>query len=263
MHLRRLALFPLAFAVIFVLVVQSLGSEEAVGAFVIGQKLLVRILAIVGCAWAVSVFDRGDHLRTAWFWLVLATAPVLLRDLLRLGPLREATGSGEWLLHGLGLVSNLALVMGIWLLSRSWKMAAMASPGSSTKGLVLTLGVAGLALIVAGPAAVAGFKNLLAGDGAASVMLVSALADIVSLCLIGPLLLTAIELRGGLFSWPWGLITACLISWLLYDAAAAYGPTLTPGFPLHEVFRGLAENFLFAAGAAQALVVRAVRRASA
>ncbi len=262
MRLRQLALYPLAFAVLFVVIVRSLGSED-VASFVVGQKLLVRVLAIVGCLWAVSVFDRGDHLRTAWIWLVLATAPVLLRDLLRLGPLEVATGAGQWLLHGLGLISNLALVMGVWQLSRSWRMAAMAQPGSSRKGLALTLGVAVLALVVAGPAAVGAWKDLLGGNGAASVMLGSALADIVALCLIGPLLLTAIELRGGMFSWPWGLITASLFSWLLYDAAAALRPTLSPDFPLHEIFRGLAENFLFAAGAAQALVVRAVRRAAA
>jgi hypothetical protein len=262
MRLRWLAIYPLVFAAVFVWVVQSLGSDEAVASFVVGQKLLVRILAIAGCAWAVSVFDRGDHLRAAWIWLILATAPVLLRDLLRLGPLRDPAGAGEWVLHGLGLISNLALVMGVWQLARSWRMAAMEQPGDSTKRLALTLGVAVLALLVAGPAAVSGFKDLLAGDGAASVTLVSALTDIVALCLIGPLLLTALKLRGGMFSWPWGLITASLASWLLYDAAASYGPTLTPGFPLHEIFRGLAENFLCAAGAAQALVIRAVHRAA-
>ena len=119
-----------------------------------------------------------------------------------------------------------------------------------------------LALIVAAPAAATAFQDLLGGNGRASVNLASALADIVSLCLIGPLLLIAIELRGGLFSWPWGLITACRVSWLFYDAAAALGLTLMPGVPLYELFRGLALNLLFAAGVAQAMVVRAVRHAS-
>jgi hypothetical protein len=263
MRLRWLALFPLAFALIFVAVVRSLGSEDAVASFVVGQKLLVRVLALVGCVMAASAFDRGDHLRRAWTWMAWSTAPLLLRDLLRLGPLRDSTSAGAWLLDGFALIGNLALVIGVWQLARSWRMAAMTQPGTWKKALALTLGVAVLALIVAAPAAVTAFRDLLGGNGRASVNLVSALADIVSLCLIGPLLLTAIELRGGLFSWPWGLITACRVSWLFYDAAAALELTVTPGAPLHEIFRGLALNLLFAAGVAQAMVVRAVRRAAA
>jgi hypothetical protein len=85
--------------------------------------------------------------------------------------------------------------------------------------------------------------------------------DIVTLCLITPLLLTAVALRGGSFSWPWGLLTASRLAWLLYDASEAFGASLGPaGFPLPELFRGLGENFLCAAGLAQFLVIRHVRR---
>jgi hypothetical protein len=49
-----------------------------------------------------------------------------------------------------------------------------------------------------------------------------------------------------------------MASWLLYDAAAG----LPAGaFPLPDVFRGLAENFLFAAGLAQRFAIERVRRA--
>lgn len=265
MRLRWLAIYPLAFAVIFFGVARSLGSEDAVASFVVGQRFLVRILALLGCVVAASAFDRGDHLRRAWSWMAWSTALLLLRDPLRLAlePIQDSTSAAAWLLDGLALIGNLALVIGVWQLARSWRMAAMTQPGNSKKALALTLGVAVLALIVAAPAAATAFRDLLGGDSRASATLASALADIVALCLIGPLLLTAIELRGGLFSWPWGLITACRVSWLFYDAAAALGLTLIPGAPLHELFRGLALNLLFAAGVAQAMVVRAVRRAAA
>jgi len=87
--------------------------------------------------------------------------------------------------------------------------------------------------------------------------------DILTLCLITPLLLTAVSLRGGLFSWPWGLVTASQISWLLYDAAGTLAPHIAPrGFPLAEVFRGMAESYLFVAGVVQFLLIRHVRRAA-
>ncbi len=262
MRLRWLAVFPFVFALLFIVLLRSVGSEQ-IAACVLGQKLLVRLLALAGCVIAASAFDRGDHLRRAWIWLALSTAFLLVRDLLRLGPLRDATGGGAWLLDGILLFCNLALVIGVWLLARSWRMAAMVQPGGSKKALALTFGVVVAALIVAGPAAVAAFRDLVAGNGRASGDLFSALADIFALCLIGPLLSTAIELRGGMFAWPWGLIAASFVCWLLYDAAVDLGPTFIPGFPLDEVFRGLAENLLFSAGVAQALVVRAVRRAAA
>jgi hypothetical protein len=81
--------------------------------------------------------------------------------------------------------------------------------------------------------------------------------------MITPLLLTAVSMRGGLFSWPLALVTANQLSWLLYDFAAGLKPgVLPPGLPLAEMGRGLAENFLFVAGIAQYLVIRQVRRAS-
>ena len=90
-----------------------------------------------------------------------------------------------------------------------------------------------------------------------------AVVDILGLCLVAPLLLTAVSLRSGLFVWPWALITAGRIAWLLYDAAVAVEAGPPPlGFPLSEVFRGLGMNYLFAAGLAQLLVIRQVRRAT-
>jgi hypothetical protein len=52
-----------------------------------------------------------------------------------------------------------------------------------------------------------------------------------------------------------------MFAWLLYDAAAGLTAGALPGaFPWTDVFRGLAENFLFAAGLAQRYAVEKVRR---
>ena len=87
--------------------------------------------------------------------------------------------------------------------------------------------------------------------------MVSALVDIVSLCLITPLLLTAVALRGGLFFWPWALITASRLAGVLYDAAAVVAPSNSLLLP--DLFRGLAQNYVCVAGLAQLLVVQHVR----
>jgi hypothetical protein len=266
MRFRWLAVFPLLYAAVFVALIWWLRGGEGLAPFVTGQRILVRLLAIAGCFLAVSVFGRGDHLRTAWLWLGWGSIAILLRDLLRLLPPFQGATAGpgaQVILSGLGILSNLGLLVGIWMLARSWKMAAISMPGGRSGVIAVAVITAALALAVAGPGALKSARALAGGDWSALILCVSATVDILTLCLITPLLLTAVSLRGGLFSWPWGLVTASQLSWLLYDAAAALAPSLTPGgFPLAEVCRGLAENYLFAAGLAQFFVVQQVRRSA-
>lgn len=265
MRTRGLALFPLLYAAVFVAVALAL-EGDSLGSFVLGQKILVRILGALGCYAALRAFERGDHLRRAWFFLLAGTLAILLRDVLRLFPPFDpaSTSAGaQVVLSGLGVLSNVGLLTGVWLLARAWKMAAIALPGGRSGALAVVVITAVLAIVVAGPAAVKNAQAVYQGDWSALVLFVSAIVDIVSLCLVAPLLLTAVSLRGGSFFWPWALITASQLSWLLYDGAAHYGPgMLATDFPLPDVFRGMAENFLFAAGLAQLFVVKQVRRAS-
>jgi len=260
-----LAVFPLLYAALFSAMAGWLGNDpHALELFIPGQRIVVRILSAAGCCLAVSVFARGDHLRRAWLLLGWAAAVILLRDVLRLLPPFHAGSAGApVILSGLGILSNVALLAGIWELARSWKMAAIELPGGRSGVLGIALVTALLALVVAGPEALHSARALAGGDWGALIFFVSAVADILSLCLITPLLLTAVSLRGGLFSWPWGLVTASQVAWLLYDAAGTLAPRLAPGgFPLAEVFRGMAESYLFAAGTVQFLLIRHVRRAA-
>ncbi len=161
------------------------------------------------------------------------------------------------------MLSNVGLLSGVWLLARTWRVAAISLPVGRGGAVAVTLGALVLALLVAGPGALAEARQVAAGDWSALILLVSAVVDILSLVLLAPLLLTTLALRGGLFAWPWGLLTASVVAWLLYDGAAALAPSLAPGgFPLPDVFRGLAENFLFVAGLAQKRAVDQVRRAA-
>jgi hypothetical protein len=261
MRFRSLAAFPILYTTAFLAIAWSLQGSEALAPFTFWQRILVRVLAAAGCFAAVSRFERGDPLRSAWLWLGAGTIVILIRDLLRLFPSFAPQGAdprAQLIVTALGILSNLALLGGVWLLARSWKMAA---PGGQSGFGVVAVATAVLTLTVVGPGAYIHLREVSGGDWSSLVLVVSAAADIVAFCLITPLLLSAVSLRGSLFVWPWGLVTASQLAWLLYDVAASLRPGLLPaGLPLSEVFRGLAENYLFAAGMAQYLVIHQVRR---
>jgi hypothetical protein len=272
MRFRWLALFPLLYAAAFVAIASRLVGGDALGPFVSWQKILVRVLAAVGCFAAVSAFQRGDHLRRAWFALGTGALIILLRDLLRLlvpaFQTAEAGSREQLILSALGILSNVALLAGVWMLAHAWKMAAISLPGGRAGAALVLLVTIVLAVAVAGPEALRNAQAVKAGDSGALILLVSAVVDIISFSLITPLLLAAVSLRGGLFSWPWAFITASQLAWLLYDATGTLAPFLAPGvapggFPLADVFRGLAENFLCSAGLAQLFVIQQVRRSAA
>jgi hypothetical protein len=262
MRYRWLSVFPLLYAAGFIVIVLALqGGGHDFESFRRGQLLLVRALAIAGCFAAASAFGKGDHLRRAWLWLAWATILVLVRDLLRF-PIEIVPdgGWGQWLVTGLGVLSNFALLAGTWMLARAWKLAAITLPGGRGGAALVTVATAVLALVVVGPAVWRHAQSLAGGEWGQLVLLVSAVVDILAVCLIAPLLLTAMALRGGLVGWPWALVTASLVCWLLYDGAADVQRMVSVGFPLTDVFRGMAENYLFAAGLAQRFVVQHVRK---
>lgn len=265
MRFRGLAIYPILYAAVFAALawwLHSVGNDP----FVFGQKTLVRVLAVVGSLAAVSAFHRGDHLRRAWLWLTLAATLVLVRDQLGRWVWPAEPGVAPvhdyryWTIASLGVLSNILLLAGIFQLARSWKKADVPLPGGPSGGLIVGLIGAALALVVAGPTAYDTAQRLLGGDWTALIGFASALVDILSFCLLAPLLLTAVSLRGGLFAWPWALITGCILSWLLYDASAYYIPPQP--YPWSEIFRGLALNLQFVAGLAQRSAVQHVRQAA-
>lgn len=264
MRYRWLAVFPLLYAVVFIVIAWYLGANAG-SPFVVGQKLLARVLAVSGCLAAVAAFGRGDHLRHAWLWLFVTSALVLIRDVIRVfffevSP--PALSQAGLFLSALGVLSNVALLVGLLMLAWAWKVAAIELPGGRGGAIAVTLGAAVLAIAVAGPGAVEQGRALLQQDWSAATLFASAVVDILALCLLAPLLLTALALRGGSFGWPWALVTASVLGWLFYDAAVYYAASEAGEFPLADVFRGLALNYLFVAGLAQRFAVQQVRRSA-
>lgn len=265
MRFRSLAILPLLYALVFIVVAAWLGDSDALPTFVRAQLLVLRVLASLGCLAAVSIFERGDHLRSAWLWLTATAVLILVRDLLRLASPASPSGAGgmDLAISALGVLGNLALLAGVWILARSWKVAAISLPGGPRGTTAAAVVAAVIALAVAGPSAVEQAQSLAAGNLGALTLFVSAIADILALCLLAPLFLTALGLRGGLFGWPWTLMTASILSWLFYDASPGLAAVLgTGGFPLSDVFRGLALSYMAAAGLSQRLAVLKVRDAT-
>jgi hypothetical protein len=258
MRFRLLALFPVAYALAF-LALAAWGGYDQNANFLVGARIVTRVLAIAGCLWAASSFQSGDRLRLGWGLLAATTAFILARDVLRLTDRFSISGpdARHWILPTLVVVSNIALVGGLFVLARAWKTASAMATQSPAKVWAVTLVTAALAIAAAGPAVAQSARTLSADNLFALSGVFAAGADIIGLCLIAPLLLTALQMRGGSLSWPWGLITASMVSWLLFDAAGRFTNGWAPG---SEVFRGMAGNFQFAAGAAQALVLKHLSR---
>jgi hypothetical protein len=227
----------------------------------------------VAGAWAAAqILEPGEYPRRGWFLMGAGIAVFLVRDLVAQVPAVPAAlglePAGQAVLRAV-LVSlgNILQLVGIWLLSRAWKVASLALP-VSPRGQAITVAAAvALALVFAGPALVTDAQRVLAGEIDRVSGVASALGDFGSLCLIAPLLLTALALRGGMIGWPFLLLTASCVSWLFYDATLVLGPMagLAPAQVRvgSELFRALGCTFSGAAGLAQRMVVsemRALRR---
>jgi len=259
--MRWLLILPLAGVGLCVLAEHMLAGEAGHAAWLRVQIELSKGLSLTGALVAAFTFARGEYLRRAWLFTGGCMAVLLLRD----ATLLIEDGQALTVVRGVMVVlANLSAVIGAWMLARAWKVAGIALPGGRTAQLA----VLGLAVVVAlalgGPGVVDQAGKLFAGDFDALVWIGSGLGDIVSLILIAPVLLTALALRGGRLGWPWGLLTASMLSWLLYDACLMCLPLVgadeVAAKTASEVFRCLAGLLGLAAGLAQNRVVALVRR---
>ncbi len=265
MKYRLLAAFPLVAALVY-LVIDAMVPDrvELYAVMVIGLKTL----AAIGSASAALRFQRSDYLRLAWLLTAACFVLLLAKDLLwGTGSRSEHhfTPTVALVRGGVTLAANAAGVVGAWLLARAWQVAGIVLPGSRAQRRLITLAGVAVALAIAGHATFGDVRGLVAGDPQMLVTVASDLGDIISTCLIAPVLLTAIALRGGLLAWPWTLMAASQIGWLLYDAAGTVGALSGADHmrlrSLEELFRLLALLFAFASGVAQRLVMTDMRAA--
>lgn len=188
--------------------------------------------AVVGAAIGASSFGRGDRLR--WAWLLVASYAVIgLAKVILWGPPRHIVQPplGLWpasatpLAAGLStIVLNVSCVAGLALFARVWNGTGLTPPwrGSITVA-AFVLGVA-----VGGLPVVRDIQLIAAGQTLRIGGLASSLGDIAAITLMGPILVTAIAMRGGLLVWPWAILTASSIAWLGFDAVQLLPAGLMP-----------------------------------
>ena len=263
MKFLALALFP--FVVAGVVLTFAGVEDAALRATLVKVEIEgAKVLALLGCVAAATAFERGEYLRRAWWLTGLCYGLLIARDIVfapaALGALALDARSA-YVQSGLVLVANLAACVGTLMIARAWKVAGLELPGSRIAQAVVVGASILIALTLTGPSTWIDIRRLGTGDMSALVALASDLGDILSLCLIAPVLLTAIALRGGLLIWPWALFTASMLSWLFFDAAATMvGHSAALDAAGHhvvtEAFRALACGFGFSAGLAQRFVIQ-------
>jgi hypothetical protein len=215
---------------------------------------IVKVLALLGCLAAALAFERGDYLRRAWFFTGACLFLLLVRDLTVLSP-----STPRSVQSALVIAANACSIIGTWLMARAWHVAGLDLMESETKRRAFVLAGVVVALLIGGGAIVVDVRAIVRGDLAALVPLASDLGDFVSLCLIAPMAMTAVAMRGGVLRWPWGLFTVSQVCWLFYDASNVLR-TQMPGNSSHifnELFRTLACMYLCVAGLAQRRAVLA------
>jgi hypothetical protein len=259
MNFKRLAILPLLAGLLPVMITLGLELARSRQIALRVEIETMKMLGLVGSIIAARSFERGQHLRRAWLLNGSTYGFLLLRDLLfGVWLIRDSGEPSQYLEAAIILVANAGAVTGMWMLSRTWKIAGIDLPWSPMRqAIVHGIGVV-VGLAIAGPTLWVSLEATMRGETKAIVTAVSSLGDIFSLALIVPVLLTTLALRGGLLSWPWGLMTASQFGWLLYDA------TITLNTFIHmepattrmwtEVFRAIACSYCFAAGLAQRAV---------
>lgn len=258
MNFKRLALLPFLVAVAPAFITLTMEGSPTRGLALNAVVEIVKIFALVGSLVAASAFDRGDHLRRAWLLHGVCYAILLFRDLIYGLWLGLYSGPTQYLEAILVVMANVSGVTGVWLLSRTWQVAGIELPGSPARQLMVrALGVL-VGLTIAGPSIFVEIGSALRGEVNSIVVVVSGITDVIGLSLIVPVMLTAIALRGGLLLWPWGLLTASHLAWLLYDFTGLLRhlvqiePTMVMMW--REIFRAMACTFCLTAGIAQRAV---------
>jgi hypothetical protein len=262
---RVLAVIPLAWAVCFLALDAVFFGTASYTVFLRTEVETAKALTLIGSWAAAFAFERGAYQRRAWLLVGGCMALLLTRDLTLLPVFRRFEPRDVAVAAGvLVALANLSQVIGTWMLARTWKVAQLSLPGTAAAQWLTVALVGLLAAAFAGPAVLRSAGPLLHGDLSRAAGLFSALGDMVSLWLIAPLLLTALALRGGLFGWPFALLTASYVAWLGYDALGVVGGDL--GLSTHatrtgsELFRALGCLYGLSAGLAQRAVVGKLRR---
>lgn len=264
MNKKLLVGIPIVVAVVFV-ALQALfpvGSESR-ALFYVFEISAVKLFAAIGCIAAATRYRGLEYTAVAWWLLGIDYFLLFAKDML-FGHIVHISGAESSLGRSIFVViANLSAAIGSVMLARVWHVAGISLPGSRTSQRALLGGAIVIAVAIVGW----GMWNAahrIHTDSEAVVEIASSIGDIVCFSVIAPLLLTALAMRGGALFWPWALITASNVAWLLYD--------LTWGFQrqllfdeatlktLAELWRALGCSLAAVAGIAQRQAMRSTPR---
>lgn len=225
---------------------------------------VVFALACVASAAVAQAFSAGDYLRRAWVLMSLCYG-LLLLDVVFFGvatPVhpREISDTGALISGALTLVANLVTVTSLIIVARAWQVAGLSLQASRRDFIIVESLIVIFALVLLGPTVLRQFTDATHGKVDELHQLASTLGDVVSIVVMGPLMLTALSLRGGSLAWPWGLLTVSTLCWLGVDGAEALGDQLQLSGPvlvvISESVRAVASLLQVSAALAQRSALR-------
>ncbi len=187
--------------------------------------------AVVGALVGAASFGRGDRLR--WAWLLLASyaligvGKVLLWGSPRhVGPPMGLLPQTQtpWTSGVATILLNVFCVVGLALFARVWHGTGLTPPWRGRA----TLAAFVVALAAGGLPVWRDIHMIASGQYLRVGGLASSLGDIAAITLMGPVLVTAIAMRGGLLVWPWTILTISCVAWLGFDAVQLFPAGLVP-----------------------------------
>jgi hypothetical protein len=263
MKLRLLLVFPVLLTIGYLLLELFFGKDLWFASSVKYFITFGDALACLGFTAAALRFKAGEHLRRAWLFMALCMFTFVCLRFVDVFTFDSVFGLSEDVKNairgGVSVLANIFWVVGLWKLARVMHMTGLGFGVSKwDQRLVLGLGIL-LGVTFGGSSVVTGVIAVMDGNLFALNWLAAGLADVMVLCLIAPLFLTALAMRGGLLVWPWGLLVACLLGWLFVDAFQSLGQIVDLD-PLVQrctmiTSRTWACAFGFSAGMAQRMIL--------
>lgn len=263
-HKLALLAIPVGIAVAF-LVAQSMVADANRMRFWAVEVPTMKALAALGCFLAASRYRRGEYMGIAWMLIGLDYALLFAKDLL-FGRVFHFAGLPPDTATTMRAVfvtfANITASIGAIMLARVWRVAGIALPGSRTSQLMASAVSFVVAVAIIGWGLWRELHSAAHGEREAIIVVASNLGDVVSFIVIAPLMLTAIAMRGGTLAWPWALITASNVAWLLYDMSWMFERQLNEGTlrSVEEFWRALACALALSTGMAQRWAIRSARR---
>jgi len=234
--LRRLMLIPLAWIGVLVVGAALLPSSSLFVLFRVSNES-AKGLGVVACLLAAAAFGPGDYLRGGWLYSGACWALLLLRDATYIPGLTELPAM-DLVRAALTAIANAYWIVSAWRFGRAWKVAELPDTNSSRRYAYIAVGI--VVLVCAGGTLIIHVQAALLGDRAALVKVASHVGDLLALCMIAPVLPTALALRGGRLAWPWIMMTASFLAWLGYDTFDAIVKVVPVG---HVVTHTVKESF--------------------